>query len=212
MDVPPADFLIVRREGQIDTQVPLDRLMMRIGRSDQCDIVLEDPDKSISRFHALLQKNTDKEEFRIKNDEGKTGTLINQKSAGDWTVLKRGDVISIGPYNLIYSYGGQVDFTDSDATIIQAPNAVNQAVEQEAQNSLIETTLQSPKELQATDPSGKVRLQFIEGPFAGGEQVLNSTNFVIGRDADNEVWLNDQTRTVLKQRISNRPSSTSGVI
>ncbi|NKB23207.1 MAG: FHA domain-containing protein [Kiritimatiellae bacterium] len=189
------DRLIIKHEGEIEKTVLLDRPMMRIGRAQECDIHLEDSGKNISRYHSILQKNADKKEFRIKNDEGKVGTTINNKPIHDWTVLKRGDVIAIGSYRLIYTYG-ETGIEDQDATVVGAHPfkrendslGLGGTLPLESESTLRLSTRQPPK-----SSMDQVHLKFIAGPFKGGEQILNISEFTIGCNRTNQVWLNDQS-------------------
>lgn len=206
MNVDRIDHFVVKRLGEPDLTVVLDRPMMRIGRADACDVRLDDPERGVSRFHALLQKNSDREEFRIRNDEGKAGTLVNNQRIHDWHVLKRGDVVGIGTFQLVYEYGG-TPVEDHSATNLVPPSSET-GVDFENAQTVLESTLElSRDKLAATAPGGRVQLVFTEGPFAGGQQIIEQSEFSIGRDRKNLVWLSDPSISLVHvevYRLDNR--------
>ncbi|MFT5497516.1 MAG: pSer/pThr/pTyr-binding forkhead associated (FHA) protein [Kiritimatiellia bacterium] len=174
------DQLTIKRDGEVLSTVELDRPFMKIGRSPDCDIALEDPGKQVSRFHAVLQKSM--HEYRIKNDEGKSGTWVNRDVASDWIPLRRGDLITIGPYSLVFGFGTP----DDDATIVGLPYM----------DALLPEVSEHTARMVADEPENagvEVKLTFIGGPFKGGEQLIRKSRFTLGRERHNTVWLNDDT-------------------
>ena len=90
--------LVVLRDQTLHRYVELGRRELKIGRGEQNDVVLKDPDKIVSRFHAELRP------------EGAGYVLIDLNSQnGSWVDLQRVDRITmragvpvaIGPYQLI---------------------------------------------------------------------------------------------------------------
>lgn len=75
-----------------------------IGRSDPCDLILDDD--SVSRQHATI--TFDGENYVIK-DSSTNGTFVNGNRIRMSQKLIDGDVIGIGPYNLMrYEQGAEV--------------------------------------------------------------------------------------------------------
>ena len=206
-----SDQLIVKMGGQIIETVTLDRPMMRIGRSEDCDVTLDDPEKRVSRYHAVLQRSSGRDEFKVKNDEGKTGTLVNNNRAEDWVVLKRGDLIQIGPFSLIYSYGQEGgDPDDADATMVALDAGEDLTVvggDIPAAAGGTPSTVQHDATMAM--PGGfaaagqPLKLVFVKGPFKGGQQTITSPSFTIGRGQEqNAVWLKDETVSTQHAEIS----------
>lgn len=90
--------LIVLRDQALHRYVELGGRELKIGRGEQNDVVLQDPDKIVSRFHAELRP------------EGKGYVLIDLNSQnGTWLDMRRVDrvtmrvgvPVAIGPYQLI---------------------------------------------------------------------------------------------------------------
>lgn len=207
-----SDQLIIKMGGQIVDTVELDRPMMRIGRGEGCDIRLEDPEKRISRFHAVIQRSSGRDEFKIKNDEGKTGVLVNNNRADDWVVLKRGDLIQIGPFSLIYSYGAAAgDPDDADATMVafdagedltMVGNEMPAAMPPAGQPQTVQhdATMVMPGGGASGEP---LKLVFVKGPFKGGQQTVTTPSFTIGRSQEqNAVWLKDDTVSTQHAEVS----------
>jgi adenylate cyclase len=93
-------FLIYRPDGTntiVECAIPL----IRIGRGDDNEIVLEDPSRSISRFHAQLA--TDQAGQAILTDmKSANGTFVNEQILDGPVALAQDDVVRIGPYRLIF--------------------------------------------------------------------------------------------------------------
>jgi pSer/pThr/pTyr-binding forkhead associated (FHA) protein len=73
--------------------VPIDKDVMVVGRSRQCEIMLKD-DSQVSRRHAELRKLPDGQ-FAVRDLGSKNGTFVNGAPISTW-VLKPGDTITIG--------------------------------------------------------------------------------------------------------------------
>lgn len=80
--------------------VPLDRSVIRIGRRQDNDIVLES--KSVSRLHAQIRWRYNR--FIIYDLGSRAGVMVNDERIDEY-VLKAGDVIKISHINLIYGEG-----------------------------------------------------------------------------------------------------------
>lgn len=94
--------LLVLRERTLHRFIELGRRELTIGRGEQNDVVLPDPDKIVSRFHAELRP------------EGAGYVLIDLNSQnGIWVDAQRVDRVSmragvpvvIGPYQLVLEEG-----------------------------------------------------------------------------------------------------------
>ncbi|HXE80558.1 MAG TPA: FHA domain-containing protein [Vicinamibacterales bacterium] len=94
--------LVVLRDAAVHRYVQLGRRGLTIGRGEQNDVVLQDPDKLVSRFHAELRP------------EGGGYVLIDLNSQnGTWVdgrrmnrvVMRAGVPVTIGPYQLVLEEG-----------------------------------------------------------------------------------------------------------
>ncbi|MHC5039576.1 MAG: FHA domain-containing protein [Planctomycetota bacterium] len=86
--------------------VPLEtERVVTIGRARTNDLIL--PVGMVSREHAQISWNG--EAFQIKDLGSSNGTFVNEKEVKE-AVLKDGDAVKIGPYNLTFrAYQGSID-------------------------------------------------------------------------------------------------------
>ena len=71
--------------------------MLKIGRGQQNDIVLDDPDQVVSRFHAELRP--DGGEYVLVDLNSQNGTWVNA-SGSIASRMRTGVPVAIGPYQL----------------------------------------------------------------------------------------------------------------
>ena len=69
-----------------------------IGRADDCHVSLEHP--VVSRRHAEIARRSGG--YAIRDLESMNGTFVNGQRVNGWRALNTGDVIRIGPFNLVY--------------------------------------------------------------------------------------------------------------
>ena len=74
-----------------------DRLL-KVGRGQQNDIVLDDPDQVVSRFHAELRP--DAAGYVLVDLNSQNGTWVNAERVGR-VAMRTGVPVAIGPYELI---------------------------------------------------------------------------------------------------------------
>jgi adenylate cyclase len=97
-DVPSA-YLEVEIDGQV-RQFPLEgERILRIGRSETNNVVLNDD--GISRNHAMLQ-GSERGLFYITDCGSRNGTFVNDSRAAAPVILRSGDKIQIGSYELTF--------------------------------------------------------------------------------------------------------------
>ncbi len=98
----PTTGLIHLRSVKPQEQQPL-----VLGRSSSADIPLASP--SVSRRHAMLQPS--QPEWLLMDLGSKNGTFLNGKRLKQPEPMKRGDVIQIGPFRMVYEGQGQVNLS-----------------------------------------------------------------------------------------------------
>jgi capsular polysaccharide biosynthesis protein len=84
------------------TIIPVDRSVVRIGRSSNNDIVL--PDDDVSRLHASLEQHGD--ELRVTDMGSSNGTYVNDQRLLGPARLRSGDVLGIGKGRLLVELRG----------------------------------------------------------------------------------------------------------
>jgi predicted component of type VI protein secretion system len=77
---------------------PLRAARFKIGRGDDCDIVLKDPTRHVSRVHATVSRQGDS--YVLSVDSRVNPVIVNENilAAGQSVVLSAGDEIAIGDY------------------------------------------------------------------------------------------------------------------
>jgi predicted component of type VI protein secretion system len=89
--------LVVMRSGVVEAEVELKRRDLRIGRSADNDVVLKDPTKAVSRYHAELR--FDKGEYVLVDLNSQNGTWVDGHSIRRVDFLPGASAL-IGPYTL----------------------------------------------------------------------------------------------------------------
>ena len=85
-------FLIVNRQ-----MIPLDKLVIRLGRQMENDIVFHE--EFVSRFHAEIRFEDGK--YILQDNESTSGTFVNGRKI-DRCVLNSGDLISIATIQMMF--------------------------------------------------------------------------------------------------------------
>lgn len=109
--------------------VPLESPVVRIGRRQDNDIVLES--KSVSRLHAQIRWRYNR--FIIYDLGSRAGVLVNDEMVQEY-VLKPGDVIRISHVTLIYGEGNTRPISpqfNADHNESTQPTKINQEINQD---------------------------------------------------------------------------------
>ena len=93
--------LVVFRDGALHRYVELGRRSLTIGRAQQNDVVLDDPDKMVSRFHAELRVLDG--EYVLVDLNSQNGTWVDARRVERIT-LAAGVPVAIGPYRLVLEH------------------------------------------------------------------------------------------------------------
>jgi pSer/pThr/pTyr-binding forkhead associated (FHA) protein len=94
--------LVIFRRQRLHRLIDLNDRLLRIGRGGQNDIVLEDPEQVVSRFHAELRP--DGGGYVLVDLNSQNGTWVNAERI-DRVEMRRGIPVEIGPYELIIEDG-----------------------------------------------------------------------------------------------------------
>lgn len=98
---PGTAMLIVRRGPSEGTSFLLESAAVVIGRSDDCDVVLDDV--TVSRRHAEVVR--DDNAWQLRDLGSLNGTYVNRDRIDDVT-LTGGDEVQIGKYRFVFLVGG----------------------------------------------------------------------------------------------------------
>jgi len=90
--------LVIFRQQRLHRSVELGDRMLKVGRGRQNDIVLDDPEQVVSRFHAELRPEPSG--YVLIDLNSQNGTWVNAERV-DRVAMRTGVPVVIGPYELI---------------------------------------------------------------------------------------------------------------
>jgi pSer/pThr/pTyr-binding forkhead associated (FHA) protein len=94
--------LLVLRDQALHRYIELGHRELTIGRGEQNDVVLQDPDKIVSRFHAELRPQG--REYVLIDLNSQNGTWVDERRV-DRLSMRAGVPVTIGPYQLVFENG-----------------------------------------------------------------------------------------------------------
>jgi predicted component of type VI protein secretion system len=103
--------LIITRDGRVEREVNFGTAI-RIGRDPENDLLLEDPDRGVSRFHAEIRWQNSA--YVVTDLNSRNGTWIGSERITS-APLTPGTNISIGPFKLEFREQGAEDTSPSAA-------------------------------------------------------------------------------------------------
>jgi adenylate cyclase len=93
--------LVIQEPDGKKRVVPIERPTLSLGRSQDNDVVLTDSELRVSRRHAVIE--WDPERGAMLRDGGAVnGTFVNKQKVTDPVTLHGGDVITIGPHEIVF--------------------------------------------------------------------------------------------------------------
>ena len=81
--------------------LPIERPVLTLGRSQDNDVVLTDSELRVSRRHAVIEWNPERG-ATLRDERAVNGTFVNKQKITEPTSLKSGDIIGIGPHELVF--------------------------------------------------------------------------------------------------------------
>jgi len=154
-----------------------------LGRDKGCEVVLND--QAVSRRHAQIVREGAL--YFIEDTGSSFGTRINGNSlpAGEKRLLKNGDVVAIGPFDVTFDRIAEVKVSDGEKTAFVAKRVVKDA-------------------LRGLATGGTPYLRVMNGPLEGKRfEIGDAQELVIGREEDVEVLL-DQDDLVSRRHAKVR--------
>jgi pSer/pThr/pTyr-binding forkhead associated (FHA) protein len=94
----PVPRLLVLRDRTLQRYVELGRRELTIGRGEQNDVVLLDPDKLVSRFHAEIRPEGTG--YVLIDLNSQNGTWVDAQRV-ERVAMRAGVPVAIGPYQLV---------------------------------------------------------------------------------------------------------------
>ena len=91
------NLTIIRPDGrEIDQGFETEKTI--VGRSEKCDLRLVDG--MVSRNHCIIL--TEAKRFIVKDLESRNGTWVNGRKIKNRRQIKKGDIIQVGPFRLVF--------------------------------------------------------------------------------------------------------------
>ena len=93
--------LLIKEPDGKKRVVPIERPTLTLGRSQDNDVVLTDNELRVSRRHAVIEWDAEKG-ATLRDERAVNGTFLNKQRVSDPVALHNGDVINIGPHELVF--------------------------------------------------------------------------------------------------------------
>lgn len=181
-----ASKLSIKRDGRFEREYPLAKERVRIGRSPECEIFIDDP--SVSGKHAMVI--TILEESFVQDLGSTNGTCVNGESV-EKQELKDGDVITIGSLELGFQKDDQVeemektlrDEDEIEKTIVVRPGSDTFNEGSPEQTRAIEEAEDEARR-SVVDESKNTKRCFVKvltGPAAGKKLEMRKPLVTLGR-------------------------------
>jgi adenylate cyclase len=93
--------LLIKEPDGKKRVVPIERPTLSLGRSQDNDVVLTDSELRVSRRHAVIEWDPERG-ATLRDERAVNGTFVNKQKVTAPVTLHGGDVISIGPHELVF--------------------------------------------------------------------------------------------------------------
>jgi adenylate cyclase len=93
--------LLIKEPDGKKRVVPIERPTLSLGRSQDNDVVLTDSELRVSRRHAVIEWNPERG-ATLRDERAVNGTFVNKQKVTAPVALHGGDVICIGPHELVF--------------------------------------------------------------------------------------------------------------
>ena len=93
-------ILRLQRDGQFVSEQTLNKELMTIGRSDNCDLPVDNP--GVSRIHCQIKFIKKTNTYLIHDNGSSNGTFVNGVQIPGFQELKNGDTINLGKFAVVF--------------------------------------------------------------------------------------------------------------
>jgi len=93
-------ILRLQRDGQFVSEQTLNKELITIGRSDNCDLPVDNP--GVSRIHCQIKFIKKTNTYLIHDNGSSNGTFVNGKQIPGFQELKNGDTINLGKFAVVF--------------------------------------------------------------------------------------------------------------
>ncbi|HYV61523.1 MAG TPA: adenylate/guanylate cyclase domain-containing protein [Bryobacteraceae bacterium] len=93
--------LLIKEPDGKKRVVPIERPTLSLGRAQDNDVVLTDSELRVSRRHAVIEWDAERG-ATLRDERAVNGTFVNKQKVTAPVALHGGDVISIGPHEIVF--------------------------------------------------------------------------------------------------------------
>jgi pSer/pThr/pTyr-binding forkhead associated (FHA) protein len=93
-------ILRLQRDGQFVSEQTLNKELMTIGRSDNCDLPVDNP--GVSRIHCQIKFIKKTNTYLIHDNGSSNGTFVNGVQIPGFQELKNGDTVNLGKFAVVF--------------------------------------------------------------------------------------------------------------
>ena len=92
--------LTLQKDGSLIRQIGIQNDLTTIGRSEKCDLPVDNP--GVSRIHCQIQYKENTRTYVLHDNGSSNGTFINGVKIPGQQLLKNGDSINLGKYTVTF--------------------------------------------------------------------------------------------------------------
>lgn len=92
--------LTLQKDGALVRQIGIQKDLTTIGRSEKCDLPVDNP--GVSRIHCQIQYQKNTRTYILHDNGSSNGTFINGLKIPGQQLLKHGDSINLGKFTVIF--------------------------------------------------------------------------------------------------------------
>ena len=92
--------LTLQKDGALVRQIGIQKDLITIGRSEKCDLPVDNP--GVSRVHCQIQYKQNTKTYILHDNGSSNGTFINGVKIPGQQLLKNGDSINLGKFTVIF--------------------------------------------------------------------------------------------------------------
>ena len=210
--------IVVKKKAEVVKELPIPPFQSKVNVGSEGDNDLVLTDKKVSLHHLQIEK--DENDYYVMDKDSAFGSFINGMKIDSRTLLKSGDVISIGEFSLVFEDqsrekngeakpdNNEIDAVEDDAPSPESGEDNGEAVEETvvAETKVDEDEDSSPaKDKPVIQGEMPHFLVGIYGPYTGKKFQLNSGVTKIGRDRSlNDIVIRENGKGETDSSISRR--------
>lgn len=195
--------IVLSLDGEIIEQRVVSEERLVIGRSADCDLVIEAGE--VSGHHAVIVTVVND---HFLEDTGSTnGTLVNGKRITRH-LLENGDVVFLGPYRLKYLNAASVGMGFDRTQIITPVRPQVAALDTRVVYAELDSAAASTRATRSRFPRGRVVA--VAGPRAGSQLDIERVLMAVGREGESLAVINRRPLGCYLTQVSGRKVRHNG--